>query len=547
MLAWAIQQDFYSLLSIETYLNSSQPNLIKYRLACIPVRGKLAGSSFPILFFAIELNSPQIVSLLIKAGADPNGRAKPSDLPVLAYRIISAEYQVSDATDTLIALLVNSASADDILKDMWEHYVETPKRASHGQGDGGSLDWCTPEVRNALCRSLTLIQRYCLWKSKFLPRQTEFTKDVDGRTGTEKLFQVPYHIIGQFSASQQVIDTVTGHLTISSKPPQPLVLLFAGPSGHGKTELARRMGDLLSVDIHIVDCTETEIEKAMFGGKRHWKGCETEEDRSPLNRFLVEHTGTRSVLFLDEFDKTTDEVREDLLLPFESGFYKERKFGKQIDCCHTIWIMASNYGEGHIKRFWDQHLYNLPEERQLSASWRTLQNWLEEAFIDEFGAPTTGRISAIIPFIPFTGNEQAVIAYTFMRKLRNEVRKDINDAAMKFVGHAHLNFLDDAHMARHLATKWYGHRTGARSLHKAVKQKLALKLAQEVRKGEERVTNETNESNFLVRYNVCIIDGADAVKEIEIKKEGYTPLRIPDKVKWTYDTARSKWNMRLIQ
>ena len=122
-----------------------------------------------------------------------------------------------------------------------------------------------------------------------------------------------------------------------------------GPSGHGKTEMARNMGNLLGLAIIQVDCTEMEIEKDLFGAKPHWQGASTE---SPLNQFLVEHAGARSVVFLDEFEKTTHEVRQALLLVLDSGFYKSRIDNNQIDCSRTIWIMATNHGEVQIRWFW---------------------------------------------------------------------------------------------------------------------------------------------------------------------------------------------------
>lgn len=85
----------------------------------------------------------------------------------------------------------------------------------------------------------------------------------------------------------------------------PLVLLFTGPRGHGKTELAKRMGSLLSLDIHLVDCTGMKFETDLFGPKPPYQG---HEQGSPLNNYLAENVGQRKVVFLDEFEKTTAEV-----------------------------------------------------------------------------------------------------------------------------------------------------------------------------------------------------------------------------------------------
>jgi ATP-dependent Clp protease ATP-binding subunit ClpA len=41
---------------------------------------------------------------------------------------------------------------------------------------------------------------------------------------------------------------------------KPVVFVFAGPSGHGKTEISQNLGSLLSLDFHSVDCTSIKNE-----------------------------------------------------------------------------------------------------------------------------------------------------------------------------------------------------------------------------------------------------------------------------------------------
>lgn len=54
----------------------------------------------------------------------------------------------------------------------------------------------------------------------------------------------------------------------------------------------------------------------MFGLKRPYSGWES---GSPLNNFLSKEQDKRSVVFLDEFDKTTAELRQALLTTFDDG------------------------------------------------------------------------------------------------------------------------------------------------------------------------------------------------------------------------------------
>ena len=60
--------------------------------------------------------------------------------------------------------------------------------------------------------------------------------------------------------------------------------LHIGPSGHGKTELAKRMGELLSSEMECIDCTEMLHETDLFGPKKPYLGYEL---GSPLNNFLI--------------------------------------------------------------------------------------------------------------------------------------------------------------------------------------------------------------------------------------------------------------------
>ena len=522
LLAWAIQQPSCSVSSIESYMKRYSAAKLRSTLLGL-VKGGSAGVSYPILFFAVERNSPELVSLLCRAGASPHIPAKPSLLPVLAYCVLSAEYKMNDTTDTLVALLAAGTKAVDIPRDMWENYVEAPKTndLEHDESSASKKDtWCTAEIRKALCRNLTLLQRYCLWKGNLLPKATEVTKQVAEAFAIENLFKVPYHIVGQLPATQKIIGTLASYVMMNSR--RPLVLLFAGPSGHGKTEVACRIGGLLSLDILHVDCTEMLIGWDLFGPKSPMSGY---KDGSPLNNFLSQHDGCRSVVFLDEFDKTTDWVRKAMLLVLDTGHYRDRRDNRRLDCSKTIWIMATNEGEEEIQRFWDEHLFGKPEERQLSAPLRILQARLKRSFIDKFGAPLTGSVSSIIPFLPFTLNEQAVVAYTFMRKLREETRGPIDVGANRFVGHSHLNFLDDGQIAKHIVDQGYIPEIGARSLDSEVISQVKQQLMEVVREGEEQI-EDTADATKLMKYDVRVVDGLEGEQELEVKKAGMTRLQL---------------------
>lgn len=115
-------------------------------------------------------------------------------------------------------------------------------------------------------------------------------------------------------AAKKLLDKLLSHLTVPSR--KPIVLVFAGPSGHGKTELARRLGSLLSLELEVVDCTIFDQEIQLFGPRQPYVGW---DKGSRLNNFLANNHGKRCIVFLDEFEKTNADIHKTLLLPFDNG------------------------------------------------------------------------------------------------------------------------------------------------------------------------------------------------------------------------------------
>lgn len=97
---------------------------------------------------------------------------------------------------------------------------------------------------------------------------------------------------------------------------KPLVLMFAGPSGHGKTEIARSLGDLIATDMRTIDCTTFSTETELFGPRPPY---ERYGEGSSLNNFLARNSQRRSIVFMDEFEKTKKEIHHTLLIPFDQG------------------------------------------------------------------------------------------------------------------------------------------------------------------------------------------------------------------------------------
>ena len=128
--------------------------------------------------------------------------------------------------------------------------------------------------------------------------------------GLHRLNALKYRIIGQSFALEQVLGEVSSYHVNSALSDKPLVMLFSGPPGHGKTETAKQLADLLACPFHKVDCRNHATPWEMFGSGVGYVGSTT---GTPLSNFITEHQGRRSVVLLDEFDHCdadTWEVRQ---------------------------------------------------------------------------------------------------------------------------------------------------------------------------------------------------------------------------------------------
>lgn len=85
-----------------------------------------------------------------------------------------AEYDMSDTTDSLVTLIAKGADPKDVPKDMGHEYLKAPHKDKADRIDAANAQdrWCIQEVREALCRTLNLLQRYILWKAERITKSS---------------------------------------------------------------------------------------------------------------------------------------------------------------------------------------------------------------------------------------------------------------------------------------------------------------------------------------------------------------------------------------
>src|SRR5262249_6472394 len=152
-------------------------------------------------------------------------------------------------------------------------------------------------------------------------------------------------VIGQEHAIASVTDAIKTNRAGLSDPGRPVaVFLFLGPSGVGKTELAKTLAEFLfgSEDSLLrFDMSEFHDEHTVARLIGSPPGYKDSQRGGQLTEALKRKP--YSVVLLDEVEKAAPEVFDIFLQVFDDGRLSDSR-GVTVDARHAVWIMTSNVG-----------------------------------------------------------------------------------------------------------------------------------------------------------------------------------------------------------
>ena len=290
-------------------------------------------------------------------------------------------------------------------------------------------------------------------------------------------------VIGQDEAVVAVSEAIRRARSGLSDPRRPIgSFIFLGPTGVGKTELARALSEFLFDDeanmirIDMSEYMEKHTVSRLIGAPPGYVGF---DDGGQLTEAVRRHP-FRVVLF-DEVEKAHPDVFNVLLQLLEDGRLTDGH-GRTVDFRNTVVIMTSNLGTSQVVRQpfgFRSDGRDVIDEQRLRDS---IQNALKDAFRPEF----LNRIDEIIIFDTLT-QEQIERVVDLMV---NEVRKRLEERSITF------ELTDGAR--QWLAKEGFDPSFGARPLRRAVQRHLETPLSKAIlaadfREGDHILVDQTTD------------------------------------------------------
>jgi ATP-dependent Clp protease ATP-binding subunit ClpC len=277
-------------------------------------------------------------------------------------------------------------------------------------------------------------------------------------------------VISQDEAIKAISRAVRRSRSGLQDPKRPTgTFVFAGPTGVGKTLLAKALAEFMFGDaealiqIDMSEYMEKHNVSRLIGAPPGYVGYEEGGQ-------LTEQIRRRpyAVVLLDEIEKAHPEVFNMLLQVMEEGRLTD-SFGRNIDFRNTILIMTTNAGAEAIK---NESAFGFDTGKDQDASYEGMKNRVVDEIEKVFRPEFINRVNDIIVFRHLTQDDLKHVVDLELSKVRNRLKEkglviELTDEAKEF-----------------LIKKGSNTDYGARPLRRAIETFVEDPLAEELLKGE---------------------------------------------------------------
>ncbi|TKC14245.1 ATP-dependent protease ATP-binding subunit ClpC [Robertmurraya kyonggiensis] len=312
------------------------------------------------------------------------------------------------------------------------------------------------------------------------------------QTETQKLLNLEEilhsRVIGQEEAVNAISKAVRRARAGLKDPKRPIgSFIFLGPTGVGKTELARALAEAMFGDedamirVDMSEYMEKHSTSRLVGSPPGYVGYDEGGQ-------LTEKVRRKpySVILLDEIEKAHPDVFNILLQVLEDGRLTDSK-GRTVDFRNTVLIMTSNVGAESLKR--NKYVgFNLQDNEQDYKDMKgKVMEELKKAFRPEF----LNRIDEIIVF------------HALEKKHLTNIVNLMSDSLIKRLKEQDIDLRLTAAAIEKIAEEGYDPEYGARPLRRAIQKHIEDRLSEELLKGTvltgQTITIEVENGEFTVK------------------------------------------------
>lgn len=298
-------------------------------------------------------------------------------------------------------------------------------------------------------------------------------KDTQTLTVDQVQQELQKDVIGQSAAVRAAVNVVLRLKAGLCDPNRPIsTLLFCGPTGVGKTQLARSLGNYLFGQAISQEKTLVRLDMSEYAS---WDA---------VDRFTIGSDGEvaswiarlrerpMSVVLFDEFEKSSPEVHDCLLSGLDEGRITDR-FGRTTTLCGAIVILTSNVGSKSTAQIG----FKSDESGELRRA-------IEQEFRPEF----LNRLDEVVIFDPLP---QECIE----RIVEKELRSLANREAM--IG-KRVTLTWDESVIKKLASVGFDPLLGARPLQRTIEREVVARIAHRLLEADQGESISIDLSKFLI-------------------------------------------------
>src|SRR5687768_859780 len=272
-------------------------------------------------------------------------------------------------------------------------------------------------------------------------------------------------VVGQHDAIHAISRAIRRSRAGLKDPKRPIgSFIFSGPTGVGKTELARALAEFLFADrealirVDMSEYMEKFSVSRLIGAPPGYVGY---EDSGALTKAVRRRP--YSVVLLDEIEKAHPDVFNILLQVLDEGHLTDN-YGRVIDFKNTVLIMTSNLGARDISKGGGLGFHRSDPKSSYEVIRDKVREEIERAFNPEF----LNRVDDTIVFHPLSREEIGKIVHILLK----DVRQRLSEEQMT------LKLTDEA--IAFLTEKGYDEKFGARPLKRAIQRYLEDPLSEKI-------------------------------------------------------------------